>query len=116
MTTNSIPERVAVVTGGTAGLGLELARGLLADGWAVVLDGRRSDRVAAVVAELTPGGVVVGVSGDVTDPDHRAELVRTATELGEVRLLVNNASTLGTSPLRPLADVDADVLTRTFAT
>ena len=110
---------VAIVTGGSAGLGLELARALVRRGWTVVVDGRRVDRLQGAVAELAgePGtGRAVGVVGDVTDPVHRAELVRTAAGLGAVRLLVNNASTLGTSPLRPLVDVDADVLTRTFAT
>jgi NAD(P)-dependent dehydrogenase (short-subunit alcohol dehydrogenase family) len=108
--------RVAVVTGATAGLGLELARALLAEGWAVVIDGRRPDLLETAVADLTPLGTVVGLAGDVTDPDHRTALVQAATVLGEVRLVVNNASTLGTSPLLPLVAVDPEVLTRTFAT
>ncbi len=116
MSTNPTSRPVAVVTGGTAGLGLELARGLLGRGWTVVIDGRRADRLAATLATLGPDGPVVGVTGDVTDPAHRAELVRTAIGLGPVRLLVNNASTLGPSPLLPLAEVDAEVLTRTLAT
>ena len=56
------------------------------------------------------------MAGDVTDPAHRSALVRAATELGDVRLLVNNASTLGASPLLALDHVDPEVLTRTFAT
>ena len=107
---------VAVVTGGTAGLGLEVARALLRDGWAVVLDGRRPDRVGDALDQLSPLGPVVGLIGDVTDPGHRTDLVAAAVRLGPVRLVVNNASTLGVSPLQPLDSVDPDVLTRTFAT
>ena len=52
----------------------------------------------------------------MTDPEHRTDLVAAAVGLGPVRLVVNNASTLGVSPLRPLDSVDPDILTRTFAT
>ncbi len=52
--------------------------------------------------------------GDVTDPDHRRALVAAADDLGGADLLVNNASTLGASPLPSFADLDpatyADVL------
>ena len=81
-----------------------------------MVDGRRPDRLATAVAELTPLGNVVGLAGDVTDAAHRSALVRTAIERGDVRLLVNNASTLGTSPLRPLDHVDPQVLMEVFAT
>jgi NAD(P)-dependent dehydrogenase (short-subunit alcohol dehydrogenase family) len=54
--------------------------------------------------------------GDVTDPAHREALVAAArTRLGPVRLLVNNASTLGASPLPALDTVTAEVLDRIFA-
>jgi NAD(P)-dependent dehydrogenase (short-subunit alcohol dehydrogenase family) len=116
MSTASRDTRVAVVTGATAGLGFELARALVERGWAVVVDGRRPDRLDATVAELSAIGTVVGLAGDVTDPAHRTALVQAATALGEVRLVVNNASTLGTSPLLPLDQVAPEVLTRTLAT
>jgi NAD(P)-dependent dehydrogenase (short-subunit alcohol dehydrogenase family) len=116
MSSSPTADRVAVITGGTAGLGFELARALVERGWAVVVDGRRPDRLDAKVAEVSSIGTVVGLAGDVTDPAHRTALVRAATALGDVRLLVNNASTLGASPLRPLDQIDVEVLTRTFAT
>jgi NAD(P)-dependent dehydrogenase (short-subunit alcohol dehydrogenase family) len=105
-------ERVAVVTGGSQGLGLALVRRLVEDGWQIVIDARRADRLAAAADELGAGERVVAVVGDVTDPSHRAAVVAAARSLGPVSLIVNNASTLGQSPLPALTDLDADVLRR----
>ena len=91
---------VAIVTGASQGLGLALADALADRGWALVVDARRTDRLDAAVARLAPRTSVVGVAGDVTDPAHRAELApRRRARSGTVGLLVNNASTLGASPL-----------------
>jgi NAD(P)-dependent dehydrogenase (short-subunit alcohol dehydrogenase family) len=107
-------QRVAVVTGASQGLGLALARELAAAGWRLVIDARRADRLEAARRELAESTVVEAVAGDVTDPQHRAELARRAGRLGRVGLVVNNASTLGASPLPPLAELDAGVLRRTL--
>jgi len=106
---------VAVVTGAAQGLGLALARALAESGWRLVIDARRADRLSEAAAELAVHTPVVAVAGDVTDPAHRARLAAEAARLGQVRLLVNNASTLGASPLPRVDDLDAGVLTRTFA-
>lgn len=95
---NTKTARTALVTGGTAGLGLALTRELTAAGWTVVTDGRRAER-----AESLPDGVRF-LGGDITDPDHRAELVAAVDDLDRLDLLVHNASTLGPVPMRPLAD------------
>ncbi|WP_082592240.1 SDR family NAD(P)-dependent oxidoreductase [Phycicoccus sp. Soil803] len=94
----------ALVTGGSAGLGLALARDLAADGWHVVVDARDADRLAAAVGPLQ--GTVTAVAGDVTDPAHREALAARALATGRLDLLVHNASTLGPTPLPPLADLD----------
>ena len=104
--------RVALVTGGTAGLGLALARALAEDGWRVVTDGRSEERIAA--AGL-PEGVTV-VPGDVTDADHRAALVAAVGEAGRLDLLVLNASTLGPLPMRPLAEATIPDLQQVWRT
>ncbi len=52
--------------------------------------------------------------GDVTDPGHRAELCRVAASLGRVGVLVNNASTLGASPLPTLDEITPEILRRIF--
>jgi NAD(P)-dependent dehydrogenase (short-subunit alcohol dehydrogenase family) len=97
----------ALVTGGSAGLGRALCAELVKAGWRVVTDGRDGARLAEVAAQLGP--LVRAVPGDITDPGHRRDLVEAITETGRLDLLVHNASTLGASPLPPLAQLDPAV-------
>lgn len=109
----------ALVTGGSAGLGHELARGLLARGWRVIVDARDADRLTRAAATLLdehPTDRLVAITGDVTDPAHRAELARQVERAGRLDLLVHNASALGPSPLRPLAELDPSDLDALWAT
>jgi NAD(P)-dependent dehydrogenase (short-subunit alcohol dehydrogenase family) len=103
---------VALVTGGTAGLGLALTRALAAEGWRVITDGRSAERIAAAAL---PGTVEV-VPGDVTDADHRAALVAAVAAAGRLDLLVHNASTLGPLPMRPLAEASIADLQQVWRT
>ena len=105
---------VAVITGASQGLGLALADALARDGWALVVGARRRERLDAAVGRLATHTEVSGITGDVTDPAHRHELARAAADLGQVRLVVNNASTLGESPLTSLRDIEPGVLRRVF--
>jgi NAD(P)-dependent dehydrogenase (short-subunit alcohol dehydrogenase family) len=100
--------RTAIVTGASRGLGLALARALAERGWRLVVDGRDADALEVARAELAARTAVVAIAGDVADSWHRAALVDAAGE--RVDLLVNNASTLGVSPLPPLADYPAAAL------
>jgi NAD(P)-dependent dehydrogenase (short-subunit alcohol dehydrogenase family) len=109
---------VAVVTGGSQGLGLALARSLVDNGWSVVIDARNGERLAVALDELTrraPADRVVAVAGDVADPRHVEDVVAAACRLGPVRLVVNNASTLGGSPLPTLTDLEPTVFARILA-
>lgn len=106
---------VALVTGGSAGLGLALVTTLAEQGWTVVTDARDPDRLAAALAGLHDAAAVVPVVGDVADPVHRQALAREVAWLGRLDLLVHNASTLGPLPLRPLRDLTADELLATWA-
>jgi NAD(P)-dependent dehydrogenase (short-subunit alcohol dehydrogenase family) len=105
---------VAIVTGASRGLGQALAEGLARQGWSLVIDGRDhsslEDASAHLGPLLTPGNAVRAVAGDITDPDHRQALVGAAAELGGLDLLVNNAGTLGASPLPPLGEYPLDAL------
>jgi len=92
---------VAVVTGASKGLGLALTRALAGRGWSVVVDARDGEALRQATAEC-PG--IIAIAGDVADPAHRADLVTAVEHLGRVDVLVNNASTLGASPL-PRLDV-----------
>jgi NAD(P)-dependent dehydrogenase (short-subunit alcohol dehydrogenase family) len=100
---------VAVVTGGSHGLGRALAASLISDGWQVVTDGRRATDLARAAAAIDSPRLTA-LPGDVADPAHRDALAAAATSLGAVALLVNNASTLGPSPLPPLRDYPVDEL------
>ena len=99
---------VAIVTGASRGLGQALATGLAEAGWSLVIDGRDPAALRAAAdqigAHAGPGTRVVAVPGDITDPDHRHALTAAAFELGGLDLVVNNAGTLGASPLPSLAD------------
>jgi NAD(P)-dependent dehydrogenase (short-subunit alcohol dehydrogenase family) len=99
---------VAIVTGASRGLGEALAEGLARNGWSLVVDGRDRTTLDAAAdrirAHQSGGAGVVAVVGDITDTDHRHELIGAAFEFGGLDLVVNNAGTLGASPLPSLAD------------
>jgi NAD(P)-dependent dehydrogenase (short-subunit alcohol dehydrogenase family) len=103
--------RTAIVTGGSRGLGRALVRTLANAGWTVVTDARDGAALAAAVSGLGPA--VLAVPGDLTDPQHRAELVAAAGD--RIDLLVNNAGGLGPSPLPALADFPLGQLADLFA-
>jgi NAD(P)-dependent dehydrogenase (short-subunit alcohol dehydrogenase family) len=92
---------VALVTGGSRGLGRAFVQSLAERGWTVLTDGRDP---AALAAIDHPG--VVAIAGDVTDADHRAALLaEIASRGGRLDLLVHNASTLGPTPLPRLEEL-----------
>ncbi len=97
---------VAVITGASRGLGAALAHALDVRGWDLVVDARDADALRAAVGAAS----ATVVPGDVTDPSHRRALADAAEALGGADLLVNNASTLGASPMPSLADLPDDVL------
>ncbi len=100
---------VAVVTGGSRGLGRAFVEALREEGWVVVTDARTAADLAAVQRD----GVTT-LAGDVTDPDHRRALVDAAEQRGGIDLLVNNASVLGPSPQPHLSDYPVDELRRVY--
>jgi NAD(P)-dependent dehydrogenase (short-subunit alcohol dehydrogenase family) len=105
---------VAVITGASRGLGLALARALAAEGYSLVLDGRDAGALREAAASIPGGTPVAALPGDITDPAHRAELRRAADDLGGPSLLINNAGTLGASPLPALADYPIEELRDAF--
>jgi NAD(P)-dependent dehydrogenase (short-subunit alcohol dehydrogenase family) len=102
----------AIVTGASRGLGLALARSLAERGWRLVIDARDGEALERAAAELRERTEVVALAGDVADAWHRDALVAAAGD--RVDLLVNNASTLGASPLPPLARYPLDELEQVY--
>jgi len=110
---------VAIVTGASRGLGRALAGSLAAAGYRLVIDARDGEVLRTAAAELCarhdlPAGRVLPLSGDITDPTHRADLAAAAASLGGATLLVNNAGTIGASPLPALADYPVADLVASF--
>ncbi|WP_066910455.1 SDR family NAD(P)-dependent oxidoreductase [Millisia brevis] len=89
----------ALITGGSSGLGLALARALDERGWTVVVDGRDPARLLQATIDTD----IIGIAGNIADPGHRADLIAEVRRHGPLDLLVNNASTLGPLPMRPAA-------------
>lgn len=106
--------RVALITGASAGLGRALAAALADRGWITIVDARGADALAEAAAGFARGAQIVAIPGDVTDPEHRAELIDAAKRFGQLDLLVNNASYLGPSPQPALADYPTDELRRVY--
>ena len=105
---------VALITGGSRGFGFEVSAALAARGWEVIIDGRDANVLRAAAARL--GHRIHAIPGDVTDTSHRAALVRAARRRGRLDLLLNNASSLGPSPLPRLRDFPLDQLDAVYDT
>ncbi len=112
------PDRTAVVTGASSGIGAEIARDLARRGQRVTLVARSVDKLAALADEITAaGGTADVLAADLMDRAVRAELLDRVTALGATpEILVNNAglSTLGAvakaDPEAEIAMVELDVV------
>ncbi|MDQ1012212.1 3-oxoacyl-[acyl-carrier protein] reductase [Streptomyces sp. V4I23] len=110
------PRRVAIVTGGSRGIGRESAERLASDGFAVVVNyaGNQAEAEAAVAAITAAGGEAVAFRADVADENAVAALFDLAEDTyGGVDVVVHAA---GVMTLAPLADTDLDALDRMYRT
>ncbi|MFJ9457893.1 SDR family NAD(P)-dependent oxidoreductase [Kitasatospora sp. NPDC101447] len=103
--------KVALVTGGSRGIGAAIARRLAERGAAVALTYVRAQQEARAVAERieADGGRAVVVRADLTRPDAAARAVeQTVAQLGGLDILVNNAGFLAYGPLEEVTAEDLD--------
>jgi len=104
--------RTAIITGGSRGLGLALARALARREWRLVIDARTRDELERAARELSQLTDVEAVPGDVGDDGHRQVLVAAVRD--RIDLLVNNASVLGPSPQPELGAYPLPELERVY--
>jgi 3-oxoacyl-[acyl-carrier protein] reductase len=95
MSSSEFENRVAVITGGSEGIGKATARRLARGGARVVIAARRKDVLEAAAREIRElGGSVTPIVADVTSPGDVERLIATTVEtLGRLDILVNNAGT-----------------------
>lgn len=105
---------VALITGASAGLGRALASSLADHGWTLIIDARDPIRLNRVAAELAERTEVITIAGDVSSAPHRKELSAAVTGWSRLDLLVNNASTLGQTPLPMLADANLEAIAHAY--
>ena len=107
--------KVALIVGGTRGIGAAISRRLAADGASVaMIHLSRADEAAALVAELKAAGTqTMAIQADVADPAALANAIDTAiARFGRIDILVNNAGLAITGPLEGYPD---DAFDRMFA-
>ena len=100
--------RTILITGGSRGLGLALAREMAAQGGRIVICGRDPDSLERAAASLANSGAeVLAISADVTDPGSVAEMVDAVSRrYAHVDVLVNNAGVIEVGPAKSMALAD----------
>ncbi len=106
MTTNT---DTVLITGGSSGIGLDVARGFLAKGSNVVLNARNSEKLSIAAEALGDESRIALVPGDIGDRKTGEKIVDTAMErFGSVDVLVNNAGIFGLKPFLESTEEDLD--------
>lgn len=99
-----LANKLALVSGSTAGIGLAIAKLLLQEGARVIINGRTQAGVDAALAELTAyGNAAIGYAGDLSQAAVAEALVR---QHPDVAILVNNLGIYETKPFEAISDAD----------
>ncbi|HEU4975443.1 MAG TPA: SDR family oxidoreductase [Baekduia sp.] len=105
----SVSGKTAVVTGGSRGIGMMIARGLLEAGAEVIISSRKADQLRAAADELAPLGAVTALPADLSTPEGVAQLAAGVRErFDHLDVLVNNAGATWGAPLEEFPDAAWD--------
>ncbi|MFT4171039.1 MAG: SDR family oxidoreductase [Rhodocyclaceae bacterium] len=98
--------KVALITGGSDGIGKATAKLLAAEGVSVAIVARRPDVLAAAADEIrNAGGKVLPIAADISDPHEAQRVVKeTAARFGRLDIVVNNAGTSAAQPFESVTD------------
>jgi NAD(P)-dependent dehydrogenase (short-subunit alcohol dehydrogenase family) len=103
---DTLSGKIAIVTGGTRGIGRAIAERLLHEGCRVAICGRSQDSVDRAAAELAPLGTVFGLAADVTQPSQVERFFEAVDrQFGGLEILVNNA---GEGVFRKVGDMTVE--------
>ena len=110
MTDHSVSaERTALITGGSSGIGLAIARSLLESGCKVAISGRRQTALDTAAQSLGAGTLTI--AGDISNPKDASRMVsETVSEFGGLHVLVNNAAVSRGGPIETMDDATIDLI------
>src|SRR5271156_2001189 len=101
-----LDQKLCLVTGSTAGIGLAIATSLAAEGAEVIINGRTDDRVAEAIVKIQkihPKAKLEAFAGDFSDPDQVTEVYR---RFSKIDILVNNVGIYEPKPFEKITDED----------
>lgn len=99
-----LQDKIALVTGSTSGIGKAIAKLFAREGAKVIINGRSKERVEATVEELKAIGFVYGIPADLSTVAGAEQLAATASEIGPVDILINNAGKFELKPFFEITD------------
>lgn len=102
-----LKDQVAIVTGASGGLGVQMAKALANQGANIVVMARRQEKIDAVAAEIADefGVKTLAIRCDITDTDNvNAAVAETLEKMGRIDILINNAGTGAVAPAEDITD------------